>query len=256
MIWIWFENRDYSQVVGAGSGAPHLASYVRRCGLATNYQAITHPSLPNYIAAVAGDTYGISSDCDPQQCSVRHPSLFAQVSASGRRWTSYAESMSRHCDTGSYGRYAARHNPAVYFPPIAGQCRRRDIPLGGLHGPLGSALDRNRLPAFAFVTPNLCNDGHDCSTSTADTWLGTWLDRITASRAYAAGRTVVFVTWDEGSSSNHVATVVIGPTVPRGIRSGAAFTHYSLLRTTEQLLGLPLLGRAASARSMRSAFHL
>lgn len=257
VIWIWLENRTYESVLGGSAAAPDLARYARDCGVATDYQAITHPSLPNYVAAVAGSTGGITSDCSPTDCPVSLPSLYAQVTASGRRWAGYAESMATACDRGSYDDYAARHNPAVYFPSLRADCLRHDRPMGGARGAFAAALAADRLPAFTFVTPNLCHDGHDCSTSVADRWLGGWLDRIVASPAYAAGRTVVFVTWDEGvGEDNRVATVVVGPTVPPATRSGRAFTHYSLLRTTEQILGLPFLGSAATAPSMRRDFHL
>ena len=251
------ENRSYSAVLGSSHQAPALAAYARACGLATNYHAIAHPSLPNYIAAVAGSTFGIRTDCAPSACPVRHSSLFAQVTRAGHRWTGYAQNMSMNCDHASYDSYAARHNPPVYFPSIARDCRHLDVPFGGTSGAFARALAQRRLPAFSFVVPNLCNDGHDCPTGTADTWLGRWLDRITTSPAYAAGRTAVFVTWDEGvGSDNRVATVVIAPSVKPGTRSAIRFTHYSLLRTTEELLGLGLLRNAAHAHSMRSAFRL
>ena len=129
--------------------------------------------------------------------------------------------------------------------------------MGGSTGAFATALSHRTLPSFAFVTPNLCDDGHDCSLSTTDGWLGTWLGRITTSAAYDAGDTAVFVTWDEGvGSDQHIATVALGPTVPRGLRVPTTFTHYSLLRTTEELLGLGRLGAAGQARSMRAAFHL
>jgi phospholipase C len=257
VVWIWMENRSYSSVLGNSGQAPGLAAYAKQCGVATNYHAVAHPSLPNYVAAVAGGTHGITSDCDPGTCPVRHNSLFAQVTRAGGEWRSYAESMSTPCDHRSYGRYAARHNPAVYFPPIARQCGSHDVALGAANGPFAHQLASNQLPGFTFVTPNLCDDGHDCSTRIADNWLSGWLGRIVASPAYRAGRTVVFVTWDEGDgSANRVATVVIGPSVAPGTRVGQRFSHYSLLRTTEEILGLPKLGHAATASSMRSSFGL
>ena len=257
VIWIWMENRSYSEAIGPGSGGSGLARFAHRCGVATNYEAVTHPSLPNYIAATSGSTHGITSDCSPSDCPVRHNSLYAQVTRAGLRWRGYAESMQHRCDHASYDHYAARHNPAVYYPPIANQCAGQDVALGGNTGPFATALAKRRLPAFAFVTPNLCHDGHDCSMQTADAWATPFLRRIVTSPAYKAGNTAVFVTWDEGiGSDQRVATIVIAPSVRPGTRAGARFTHYSLLRTTEQLLGLSYLGKAKAARSMRAAFHL
>jgi hypothetical protein len=258
VIWIWMENRSYSSVLGSSTAAPNLASYGKKCGVATNYYAITHPSLPNYLAATAGTTGGVTTDCAPSSCAQSRSSLYAQVAAAGKQWRGYAESMSGNCNLTSSGRYAARHNPAVYFKPIRSQCRSWDVPMGTARsGAFISALHNKTLPAFSFVTPNLCDDGHDCSTATADRWLGSWLNAIVASAAYRVGDTAVFVTWDEGvGSSNQVATVAIAPSVHRGTRSATRFSHYSLLRTTEQLLGLRLLGGAATANSMRTAFNL
>jgi phospholipase C len=257
VIWIWMENRSYNSVLGAHGEAKRLARYGGRCGVATNYHAISHPSLPNYIAAVAGTTFGLHSDCAPTQCPQNHPSVFGQLTLAGSSWRTYADGMQVPCDRRSYDRYAARHNPAVYFPPIDRQCQRFDVALAGSRGPFARALSGATLPAFALVAPDLCHDGHDCSTASADGWLGPWLDRIVTSRAYAGGDTAVFVTWDEGvGADQHIATVVLGPTVPAGIRASAAFSHYSLLRTTEELLGVPLLGNATGARSMRAAFSL
>jgi phospholipase C len=257
VIWIWMENRTYASVLGNSSEAPKLSSYAAKCGLATQYYATTHPSLPNYLAATSGSTGGVTSDCGPAQCPQHRSSLFAQVQRAGKAWRSYTESMPRNCDLASAGRYATKHNPAVYFTPVRSFCKTHDVPMGAGKGAFATALAQRTLPAFSFVTPDLCHDGHDCSTSTADSWLGTWLARITSSAAYHAANTAVFVTWDEGvGSSQRIATVVIAPTVPRGTRVAAHLTHYSLLRTTQELLGLPLLGASAHARSMRSAFHL
>ena len=251
------ENRTYESVLGSGSAAPHLSSYAAKCGLATRYYAVTHPSLPNYLAATSGSTGGVSSDCEPAQCPQNRASLFGQLQRAGKSWRAYVESMPRSCDLTTAGRYAARHNPAVYYTPVRARCRTADVAMGGARGAFATALARSTLPAFSFVTPDLCDDGHDCATSSADSWLGTWLARITSSTAYRAGHTVVFVTWDEGvGADQRIATVVIGPTVPRGSHTSLHFTHYSLLRTTEELLGLSRLGAAARARSMRTPFRL
>jgi len=253
VIWIWMENRSYSQILGPHGHAPRLASYARRCGVATDYFAIRHPSLPNYLAAVSGSTGGVSTDCSPTSCPQRRPTIFRQLSERERQWRSLAEGMRTACDRASYGRYAARHNPAVYFPGIRERCLKWDLAMGGATGRFANMLKNRTLKPFTFITPNLCDDGHDCSTATADAWLGKWLDRIVASPTYAAGHTAVFVTWDEGldGSSNRVATVLVAPSVTPGTRSSVRFNHYSLLRTTEELLGLPLLGAAAKAHTMR-----
>jgi hypothetical protein len=120
-------------------------------------------------------------------------------------------------------------------------------------------LANDTLPAYVFITPNMCNDTHDCPVATGDAWLQSWVPSILASPAYTAGRTALVVSWDEddGSPLNLVSTIVIAPSVVPGTISTTQFDHYSLLRTTEELLGLPTtLANAATATSMRAAFHL
>jgi phospholipase C len=251
------ENRGYSDVLDSSHQAPHLASYARRCGLATNYQAITHPSLPNYLAATSGSTGGVTTDCAPTECPQHRTSIFAQLERSGLEWRTYAEAMPDACNTTAQGKYATKHNPAVYFPSIKRRCRQWDLPMGGASGPFATDLKTGRLAAFTFVEPDICHDGHDCSTRFADEWLGVLLDRITGSPSYGKGDVAVFVTWDEGiGADQHIATVVISPGVRRGTRSATPYTHYSLLRTTETLFGLEPLGRAQEATDMSIAFGL
>ncbi len=249
------ENHSYSEVMGSRS-APYIDSLARRCGLATNYRAVAHPSLPNYIAATSGSTWGIADDDPPPSHRLAVASIFQQA----RTAASYEESMPSRCAQASSGNYAVKHNPEAYFTPVRARCRANDVPLGtASSGALLTALATDSLPAFSFVTPNVCNDMHDCSIRTGDSWLRTWVPKITASRAYRTGRTVLFVTWDEndGSNGNHVATIVVSPYTTPGTTSGRRFSHYSLLRTTEELLGIRrYLGQAAHATSMRSAFGL
>ena len=112
----------------------------------------------------------------------------------------------------------------------------------------------NLTARFTFITPNLCHDMHDCSTTTGDTWLAGFVPKILRSHAYRAGSAVVFITWDEGSGDNHIAMLVLSCA---GTISHKTFGHYSLLRTTEALLGIRAkLGQAATASDMRRAFHL
>jgi phosphatidylinositol-3-phosphatase len=245
VVWIVMENKSYNEIIGS-SGAPYVNSLATKCGLATNYKAITHPSLPNYLAMTSGSTQGVTDDNPPSSHQLTAASIFSQL---GGGWKSLEESMPSHCDLTDSGAYAVRHNPAAYFTNVRTACNTQDIPLGTTPDISGR---------FTFVTPNLCNDMHDCSIQTGDQWLSTFLPKILNSTTYASGTTAIFLTWDEddSSSGNQVATLVVAPTVPGGARSSTAFTHYSLLRTTEEMLGLPLLGNATSASSMRSAFHL
>jgi len=255
VIWIWMENHSYGEVIGSPS-APYLNALADECGLATNYHAVAHPSLPNYVAATSGSTQGIADDGGPYQHRLRGASLFTLT----RSAASFEEAMPANCAPSSSGLYAVKHNPEAYYVRDRAACLAHDVPLGRpVSGALAQALDSGTLPRFSFVTPDLCNDMHDCDVSTGDRWLRTWVSRITSSKTYRSGTTVLVVTWDEddGSSSNRVATIVVASSVTPGTRSAARFTHYSLLRTTEELLGIQkMLGRAVGAPSMRAAFGL
>ena len=248
VITIVMENHGYSQVAGH---SPFLNALARRCGLASAYRAVTHPSLPNYLAIVSGSTQGLDgSDCPPGPgCQSDGPSIFSQTS-----WRAYAESMPGACGHQNAGDYAPRHNPAVYFTAVAGQCASQDLPIARL----GADLRSGDLASYSFVTPNLCSDEHDCPISDGDRWLAEWVPRIVGSPAYRDGTTVLFITYDEDdhAEGNRVYTVVVAPSVRPGTIAGEDFTHYSLLRTQEELLGLPFLGQATSSPSMKAAFHL
>jgi hypothetical protein len=245
VVWVVMENHSSSQVVGSGS-APFLTRLASECGLATDYAAITHPSLPNYIAMTSGSTQGITDDDPPSSHPLSAPSIFSQL---GTGWRSLQESMPSNCLLSNSGDYAVKHNPAAYYTGIRSACARQDVPLGPT--PDLSA-------AFTFVTPNTCSDMHDCSVSTGDAWLATFIGKVFSTPEWTSGNTALFVTWDEddGSSGNHVATLVLSPYTPAGQTSSTGFTHYSLLHTTELMLGLPCLANACSAPSMRTAFGL
>jgi phospholipase C len=260
VLWIFMENKAYSQVIGSSS-APFTNQLARQCGLATNYTATTHPSLPNYIAATSGDFWGIADDNPPSSHTLGVASIYSQLKAVGKTWRDYEESAPSNCPLASSGQYAVKHDPAPYYTGIRSDCSNWDVPMGTTtSGNLLDDLNANTLPDFAFLTPNLCNDTHDCSVATGDSWLSAWFNIILASAAYKAGSTAIFLTYDEddGSASNRVVTIVVSPSTPAGTSSGTAFSHYSLLKTTEQMLGLGLLAHAGDAgtTSMRSAFNL
>lgn len=245
VVWILMENRDYPQIVGS-SEAPYLNHLAQLCGLATDYRAITHPSLPNYIALTSGSTQGISDDGPPSSHQLAVASIFSLL---GGGWASLDEAMPSPCDLSSTGEYATKHNPAVYYTNLASQCGRQDRPL---------TSPPDLSASFTMITPNLCDDMHDCATRSGDSWLSTEVPQLLDSPQYRSGQTAIFITWDEGIDTDQVVpTLVLAPTVVPGVRPATAYNHYSLLRTTEELLGLsPLLGGAASAASMRAGFNI
>jgi len=246
VVWVVMENHSYSEVIGNAS-APYESRLAGQCGSAGRMFAETHPSLPNYIAMTSGSPQGITDDNAPASHPLSVPSIFSLTSGG---WRSLEESMPSNCLLTNSGQYAVRHNPAAYYTNIRTECGSLDVPLG---------TTPDLSARFTFVTPNLCNDTHDCSVQTGDTWLQGFLAKVFGSPQYQGGRTAVFVTWDEDDSSmsNQIPTIVVAPSVPAGAAPTTAFNHYSMLRSTEEMLGLsPLLGEAATAASMRSAFNL
>jgi hypothetical protein len=245
VVWILMENKDYSSVVGPGS-APYINRLAHRYGLATDYSAISHPSLPNYIALTSGSDQGIGDDSGPSSHRLNVPSIFSQLPGGASR--SLEQSMPSNCAKGDSGEYAVRHNPETYYTNLGQECSRYDVPFGA----------RPDLSArFTFVTPNLINDMHDGSIGDGDRFLQAYVPALMATPQYRSGNTVIFIAWDEndGASGNRVPCIVISP-FTHGVRDGTRYTHYSLLRTTEGLLGLPLLGNARSASSMIGKFGL
>ena len=244
VVWIVMENHSYGQAMGTPS-TPYTNALAARCGVATDYWAEARPSLPNYIAMTSGSTQGITDDSAPAVHPLAVPSIFSQLS---NDWRSLQESMPGNCAQASAGDYAVKHNPAAYYTNVRDACNTLDVPMA-------DPIDVSAR--FTFITPNLCNDTHDCSTQVGDAFLARTVTRILDSPEYRSGTTAVFLTWDEGAGDQHIATIVVAPSTPPGTADGTRYDHYSLLRTTEEMLGLPVvLGGATQAPSMRSAFGL
>ena len=228
------ENRSYSQVVDSG----YIAELAAKYGLATNYHAITHPSLPNYLAMTSGSTWGVVDD---GWHGLPAGGLGRQLSDAGIHWRAYMEGMGASCYRNG-NRYALKHNPFAYY---GGECPAQVVPFTQFASYMGGGA----VPHFVWITPDLCHDGHDCSNAVVSAWLGQTVPVILNSEAWQTNG-VLFVTYDEGEdSANSVLTLVIRPDQVN-LRSSVAYNHYSLLASIEDLLGLPRLGAAADATPM------
>jgi phosphatidylinositol-3-phosphatase len=245
VVLIVFENHEVDDVLGS-SDAPTFNRLGSQYATISNYTAVAHPSLPNYLALVSGSTQGIDSDCT--DCIVAGRSLADTLAASRKTWKTYAEGLPRTGFTGaSSGRYAKKHNPFVYFRRNLTPARlQRVVPLSRF---LPDVRGR-RLPTFSLVIPDLCHDMHDCSVSTGDTWLASFVKPLL--RGSVLKRSAVFVVFDEGTSDvgggGRIAALALGPLVRPHSKSTGATNHYGLLRTIESGLRLPLLGLSAGAR--------
>ena len=238
---IVMENKDYDQALEGD----YMAWLVSRYALATDYHAIAHPSLPNYLALTSGSTWGITDDN-------YHPlpsgeDLGSELTAAGVPWRAYMENMSDGCFDSPYP-YALKHNPFAYY---GGQCPPNVVPFSQFDADLSG-----ETPNFVWITPNLCNDGHDCSESTSDQWLAKVVPKIIDSAAWKEDG-MLFITWDEDdkqSGPNRVALVVVAPNL-KSHQTNANYDHYSLLATIEDRLVVKRLGEAANAQAIEDLFQ-
>jgi outer membrane biosynthesis protein TonB len=235
------ENHGYSQVWNT-SATPYTTALANGYARAANYYAITHPSLPNYLDIYGGSNYSITNDCSPSSsCHISARHLADNLEAAGKTWKFYQESMPGPCTLTTSGTYAPKHNPVIYFDDVRlnpTRCASHVVNYTALASDLTSAAS---TPNFAFITPNLCNDTHDCSVATGDTWLSRNMPAILSSPACTTQRCLLILTWDEddSSQSNHVLTVFAGSAARTGSVSSTRYDHFSLLRTIESVLGVP-----------------
>jgi len=259
VVVIVMENKEASDVIG-NTAAPYANKLAASYGLATQSYAISHPSLPNYLALTSGSTQGVTSDCT--DCHVAARNIVDQLEAARTSWRAYLEDVPGRCFTGAgAGGYAKKHNPFIYFDDIANSPRRCHNLVG--FAALAADLRAGRLPTYVWVSPNLCDDTHDCGVATGDRFLA---HIVPAFLREIGPHGFVLITWDEGSSGagccggaaagGQVATIVAGPGVRRGARTAAPVDHYGVLGTIEGALGLAPLGGAADPRSgrLRSLF--
>ncbi len=314
---IMLENKGYDETFGAQSPAPYLGRTLPAMGaLVPNYYGVTHLSLGNYIALISGQGSNPTTQSDCQVYTNMLPGMVGadgqaigtgcvypgriktiadQLQAAGLSWRGYMEDMGndpaspatcRHptlgaADTTQLARrgdqYAARHNPFVYFHSLldSGACARDDVPLDRLPADLATAT---RTPSLSFITPNLCNDGHDapCVSGqpgglvSADAFLRTWVPRIMSSAAYRDGG-LIAVLFDESDGSDasaccgepkfpntvtnggphpgpgggRMGAVLLSPFIQPGTVDSAPLNHFSMLRSVEDVFGLAHLGYAA-----------
>lgn len=254
IVFIIFENREFGSVIGSAK-APYFNILAETNTLLTEHYAIMHPSLPNYIGLIGGDTFGITSDCN--DCFINARSLPDLIEASGRTWKTYQEDMPSPCYVGDTQVYVQKHNPYIYYDPIrlnAERCARSIVPLTELDEDMAAGS----LPNFIHITPNLCYSAHSCALEMADPWLDTLLDRLVPALEADGKPYLIVVTWEEGQTEKgccglhepaggRVATILVSPQARENFKDDTPYTHYSLLRTVSEAWGLPLLGHAADA---------
>jgi hypothetical protein len=215
------------------------ASLAARYGVAENYRAVSHPSVPNYLALTSGSTWGVTDD---SYHSLPKKDIGTQLTDAGVSWRAYLQGYQPGGCLTSPLPYDPGHNPFAFY---GGGCPPNVVPMTLLNADLAGAA-----PTYAWLGPDMCNDEHSCPVSVGDTWLQQAVGDVMSSPAWK-NHGVLFVTWDEddGGGDNHVLTLVIAPGLSHRV-SQVAYDHYSLLATVEHLLGVGRLGRAAAATAM------
>jgi len=249
VIVVWLENHEASAITA--TSMPYLYGLSNAYGRADQFYAVSHPSLPNYLAFWSGSTQGVTDD---GTYNLGAASLSNQMATAGRSWRTYAQNYPiTGCNTGSTytggvdgpgvaGTYARKHDPAMSFTFVSGSSQCANIqPLANFDPSVN----------VAFVVPNLCNDAHDCSLATADTFLRGFVPEVTGAADWA--HTLLVISFDEGTTSTNGGGRIFTAVMRQGLQGFVSTTqhnHYSLLRTIENLNGLPCLANTCSANSL------
>lgn len=229
------ENKSFEQIIG-NTEAPYINALAKRGALLTRSYGVTHPSQPNYLALFSGSTHGVDSNICPLEQSGAN--LASALDEKGLSFTVYSESIPEIGFEGcAYGTYKRKHNPVANWKQLA-----------ALNQPFSAfPQDFKKLPTVALVIPDQHSNMHDGSVAQGDAWLKKNIEHY--AQWAATHNSLLIVTWDEddGSGDNRVATLFIGPMVKPGI-STQRISHYNILRTIEEIFGLPYLGESAQAQ--------
>ena len=248
------ENSGYSNVIGNPT-MPYLNSLAKTYGLATEYYANTYPSLPNYFMLTTGQTLTQTDGSG----TVTADNVVRHLLTAGKTWKAYEESLP-HAGyiQPDVGLYARRHCPLSYFSDVINSTNERLnlVPFTEF----ASDLAAGRLPQYSFITPNLCNDAHNCSLATADGWLKKNIAPLIASSTFKNGGLLI-ITFDSSHNDyshggGHVAWLAVSPEFSKlGYKSTKLYQHQNTLRLMMQGLGLTSYpGKAASAANMAEFF--
>jgi phospholipase C len=237
------ENHSNAEVIGNPS-APYMTSLAKGGANFTQSFAVTHPSEPNYLALYSGSTQGLRDDSCPHTYNAEN--LGHQLATAGVTFAGYSEAMPSDGYTGcNSGRYARKHNPWVNFPNVPATA---NLPFSRF------PTDYTTLPAVSVVVPDLCNDMHDCSVKTGDTWLKNNLGGYASWAATHNSLLVVTFDEDDFTASNRIPTFFAGAHVLTGSYSENV-THYGLLRTLESLAGVGCVANSCSATAISDVWN-
>ncbi len=243
VLIVIFENTDYQGAVSQ----PFFAKFAKDGALLSNLLAETHPSQPNYLALVSGDTYGVTND-NKVNLNARH--VGDLLEAKGKSWKIYLEDYPGNCFTGAYsGKYVRRHNPFISFLNVQQDAARCTAHLVS-SDTFQTDAESGNLPDFSLYVPNRINDGHDLGVGYADRWFSSTFGSLLQNPKFMQGLLVI-ATFDEaeGAGPNRIYTAFRGDMVKPGSQFPAQASHYSLLKMIEDAFGLGNLGRGDARAS-------
>ena len=246
---IVMENHSASDIFG-NKDAPFINGLAKQGAVAAGYHdSFVHPSEPNYLWMVAGENFAVLDDDDPSSHHINATSHIAdQIEKAGITWKAYEEGMGAPCGLTSHDRYAAKHDPFVYFNDVNGWNGSQYDPTArcNAHVVDFSQLDKDiaagTLPKYVFITPNLDDDMHDGSIAQGDQWLAAHIPELMQTTAYKNGG-ALFLLWDEGSGGVNPGDdppfLVVSPNAKVGYTSQVDYDTSAYLKTVENILGLP-----------------
>ncbi len=230
VIIVEFENTDYNKAMAQ----PTFASIAKRGANLSNFYAETHPSQPNYLAMIGGETFGVTGDSN---VTIDDRHIGDLIEEAGKSWKVYADDYPGHCFLAAKsGEYARKHVPFLSFKNVQSNPARCALIVNGEQ--LAGDLKAGTLPNYSLYIPNLSDDGHDTGVAYADNWVkSTFLPLLTSK---LPPRTLVVFTFDESSlfGGNHIYTSFYGDVVKPGSEFSNRIDHYGFLHTVEEVLGL------------------
>jgi hypothetical protein len=244
VVVVVMENKSFDQIVG-NPDAPRINALAQECGLSTNYQHVSSGN-GDKILMTSGSTWGITTG------GLREPTLHVpNVFSEAGDWAVLAEGMPRACFRGNSGGYVFRHNPALAYADLTGQCAARDRPLRSV----------DLSARYTMILPAMAHSMHqpgEAQIRRGDTWLGSLVDRMVATPEYLSGTTVIFIVWDEGGppGDERLPLLVVSPYTTPGTQSTTLASHVTLLRTTQDVLSLPPFDTTANVTPFAADFGL
>ncbi|EMD36963.1 hypothetical protein CERSUDRAFT_95231 [Gelatoporia subvermispora B] len=266
-IQIWFENTDYATAASSSV----FQNLTKQGLLLSQFYAMTHPSEPNYIAAVGGDFFGQPSDdfrAIPQNIST----VVDLLEDKNISWASYQESMPYDgctlfnytsfdylTNNGTYTYYVRKHNPLIIYDSVS-NVTERALRIRNFND-FAVDLNASAMPQWSFITPNLVDDGHDTTIDFIGNWLTFWLMPLLQDDKFNNNRTIILLTFDETETytiNNQIYTLVLGGGLPKhlvGTTDDTFYTHYSALSTVQANWGLKSLGRGDTNNTLNNVLE-